>query len=246
MSSDAKREGYVGPNDPAYYAPRELRERSTSEQPGTMPIQTEEWRPRMPTEGPPLQPFGKPPRRQELRNVHQSRCAGHAGGERRGAGRSAIRAPRSVGAARAVPAGHPLFDRGGDCGEHRDASRHGHSVFATPRRPGQRVAFGRLAVGKIVGYPGAAAAATAEAHGDPGRAGRQRLGQRSPAAWNSRRRSAARRVRIHQRTDCRRPADVRQAYRSQRVAGVGDGDFRRFGHSAGRIHRPDAGHGGIA
>src|SRR5512144_1349882 len=63
--SDAKREGYVGPNDPAYYAPRELRERSTSEQPGTMPIQTEEWRPRMPTEGPPLQPFGKPPRRQD-------------------------------------------------------------------------------------------------------------------------------------------------------------------------------------
>jgi hypothetical protein len=65
MSSDAKREGYVGPNDPAYYAPRELRERSTSEQPGKMPIQTEEWRPRMPTEGPPLQPFGKPPRRQD-------------------------------------------------------------------------------------------------------------------------------------------------------------------------------------
>jgi hypothetical protein len=65
MSSDAKREGYVGPNDPAYYAPRELRDRSTSDQPGTMPIQTEEWRPRMPTEGPPLQPFGKPPRRQD-------------------------------------------------------------------------------------------------------------------------------------------------------------------------------------
>src|SRR5216110_1515229 len=62
--SDAKHEGYVGPNDPAYYAPRELRDRTTSEQPGTMPIQTEEWRPRLTTEGPPLQPFGKPPRRQ--------------------------------------------------------------------------------------------------------------------------------------------------------------------------------------
>ena len=62
--SDSKHDGYVGPNDPAYYAPRELRERASSEQPGTMPIQTEEWRPRMPTEGPPLQPFGKPPRRQ--------------------------------------------------------------------------------------------------------------------------------------------------------------------------------------
>jgi hypothetical protein len=62
--SDSKHDGYVGPNDPAYYAPRELRERTSSEQPGTMPIQTEEWRPRMPTEGPPLQPFGKPPRRQ--------------------------------------------------------------------------------------------------------------------------------------------------------------------------------------
>jgi len=63
--SDSKHEGYVGPNDPAYYAPREQRERTSSEQPGTMPIQTEEWRPRMPTEGPPLQPFGKPPRRQD-------------------------------------------------------------------------------------------------------------------------------------------------------------------------------------
>lgn len=63
--SDAKHEGYVGPNDPAYYAPRELRDRGTSEQPGTMPIQTEAWRPRLTTEGPPLQPFGKPPRRQD-------------------------------------------------------------------------------------------------------------------------------------------------------------------------------------
>ena len=63
--SDAKHEKYVGPNDPAYYAPRELRDRTTSEQPGTMPIQTEEWRPRLTTEGPPLQPFGKPPRRQD-------------------------------------------------------------------------------------------------------------------------------------------------------------------------------------
>ncbi|UPJ47365.1 hypothetical protein IVB30_29395 [Bradyrhizobium sp. 200] len=63
--SDAKHEGYVGPNDPAYYAPREQRERTSSEQPGKMPIQTEEWRPRLTTEGPPLQPFGKPPRRQD-------------------------------------------------------------------------------------------------------------------------------------------------------------------------------------
>jgi hypothetical protein len=62
MSSDPKHEGYVGPNDPAYYAPRE---RTISEQPGKMPIQTEEWRPRLTTEGPPLQPFGKPPRRQD-------------------------------------------------------------------------------------------------------------------------------------------------------------------------------------
>jgi hypothetical protein len=63
--SDAKHEGYVGPNDPAYYAPREMRDRTSSEQPGKMPIQTEEWRPRLTTEGPPLQPFSKPPRRQD-------------------------------------------------------------------------------------------------------------------------------------------------------------------------------------
>ena len=95
-------------------------------------------------------------------------------------------------------------------------------------------------------YPGAAAGAASEAYGDPGRAGRQRLRQRSGAARNSRRRSAARRVRIHQRTDGRRTADVRQAHRRRRVARAGDGDFRRFGHSAGRVHRPDAGDGGIA
>jgi hypothetical protein len=64
--SDAKHEGYVGPNDPEYYAPRELRERATSEQPSPTLMQNNDgWRPRMPTEGPPLQPFGKPPRRQD-------------------------------------------------------------------------------------------------------------------------------------------------------------------------------------
>jgi hypothetical protein len=64
--SDAKHEGYVGPNDPAYYAPRELRERTSSDQPGTMRMQNDDgWRPRMPTEGPPLQPFSKPARRQD-------------------------------------------------------------------------------------------------------------------------------------------------------------------------------------
>lgn len=64
--SDAKHEGYVGPNDPAYYAPRELRERTSSDQPGTMLMQNDDgWRPRMPTEGPPLQPFSKPARRQD-------------------------------------------------------------------------------------------------------------------------------------------------------------------------------------
>ena len=63
--SDAKHEGYVGPNDPAYYAPRETRDRTSNEQPGKMPIQTEEWRPRLTTEGPPLQPFSKPQRRQD-------------------------------------------------------------------------------------------------------------------------------------------------------------------------------------
>src|SRR5438105_6299959 len=62
--SDAKHEGYVGPNDPEYYAPRELRDRTNSEQPGPTLVQNDGWRPRMPTEGPPLQPFGKPPRRQ--------------------------------------------------------------------------------------------------------------------------------------------------------------------------------------
>ena len=64
--SDAKHEGYVGPNDPEYYAPRELRDRTTGELPSPALVQNNDgWRPRMPTEGPPLQPFGKPARRQD-------------------------------------------------------------------------------------------------------------------------------------------------------------------------------------
>jgi len=63
--SDAKHEGSIGPNDPEYYAPRELRERATGEQPNPMVPQNDGWRPRMPTEGPNLQPIGKPARRQD-------------------------------------------------------------------------------------------------------------------------------------------------------------------------------------
>jgi len=63
--SDAKHEGYVGPNDPAYYAPRELRERAISEQAEPLLMKNDDgWRPRVATEGPPLQPLGKP-RRQD-------------------------------------------------------------------------------------------------------------------------------------------------------------------------------------
>ena len=63
--SDAKHEKPLGPNDPEYYAPRELRERVTGEQPSPSLTQNDGWRPRMPTEGPTLQPIGKPPRRQD-------------------------------------------------------------------------------------------------------------------------------------------------------------------------------------
>lgn len=64
--SDAKHEGYVGPNDPAYYAPRELRERAISEQAEPLLMKNDDgWRPRATTEGPSLQPLGKPPRRQD-------------------------------------------------------------------------------------------------------------------------------------------------------------------------------------
>ena len=245
MSSDAKHEGYLGPNDPEYYAPRELRERAAGEQPSPSLVQNDGWRPRMPTEGPPLQPFGKPARRQDSEMF--TKAVAQAMQEARDM--APVEAPsvlRDLSGRRAlVPAGHPFLDRGGDCSEHRDASRHGHSVFATPRRPG-RVAFGRLAVGQIVGDPGAAAAGAAEAYGDPCRAGRQRVHQRSGAARHSRRRSAARRFRIHQRTDGGLPPDVGQTYRRRRMARAGDGDFRRFGHSAGRIRRPDAGDSGIA
>ena len=226
--SNSKHEGYLGPNDPAYYAPRERdgqRAAGHDAHPDRgMASAIDDGRTALAT----IRQATTPPGR----NVLQGRRPGHAGGEGKRADRSALRAPRTVRAARRAPAIHPSLDRCGDCGEHRNASGHGHSGFATPRRPGDRVAFGRLAVGESLRAPGAAAGATAEAHGDPGRAGRQRPCQRSGAARNSRRRSTARRVRIHQRADGRRAADVRQAHRSQRVARTGDGDFRRFGHAA--------------
>lgn len=64
--SDPKHEGNVGPNDPAYYAPREMRERAASGQPDTVLQQAAEWRPRLAAEeGPPLQPLGRPQRREQ-------------------------------------------------------------------------------------------------------------------------------------------------------------------------------------
>lgn len=64
--SDTKHDGYVGPNDPAYYAPRELRERAASGQPDPDALlkQAAEWRPRLTTDDPPLQPLGRPQRRE--------------------------------------------------------------------------------------------------------------------------------------------------------------------------------------
>jgi hypothetical protein len=64
--SNPKHEGYVGPNDPAYYAPREMRERTATEQKDPLLMTNDDgWRPRTTTEGPPLQPFSKPQRRQD-------------------------------------------------------------------------------------------------------------------------------------------------------------------------------------
>jgi hypothetical protein len=63
--SDAKHERHLGPNDPEYYAPREMRERTAGEQPTPTLMPNDGWRPRATTEGPSLQPFGKPARRQD-------------------------------------------------------------------------------------------------------------------------------------------------------------------------------------
>ncbi len=62
--SDAKHEKPLGPNDPEYYAPRELRDRAIGESPKLVPS-NDGWRPRMPTEGPSLQPLSKPARRHD-------------------------------------------------------------------------------------------------------------------------------------------------------------------------------------
>jgi hypothetical protein len=63
--SDPKRGGILGPNDPAYYAPRELRERAASGEPDAVLKQAAEWRPRLTTEDPPPQVPGRTPQRRE-------------------------------------------------------------------------------------------------------------------------------------------------------------------------------------
>jgi hypothetical protein len=62
--SDAKHEKPLGPNDPEYYAPRELRDRAMGESPKLVPS-NDGWRPRTPTEGPSSQPPSKPARRHD-------------------------------------------------------------------------------------------------------------------------------------------------------------------------------------
>jgi hypothetical protein len=64
--SDTKNEGPLSPNDPAYYAPRESKGRTGGEQSGAMFMPNDDgWRPRVKTEGPSLQPLGKPPARRQ-------------------------------------------------------------------------------------------------------------------------------------------------------------------------------------
>ncbi len=67
--SDAKHEKQLGPNDPEYYAPRELRDRLSTEKPSPTLAPNDGWRPRSTTgsttEGPPLQPLSKPARRHD-------------------------------------------------------------------------------------------------------------------------------------------------------------------------------------
>ena len=63
--SDPKHGGNVGPNDPAYYAPRELRERGASGEPDSVLRQAAEWRPRLTTQDPPPQAPGRPLQRRE-------------------------------------------------------------------------------------------------------------------------------------------------------------------------------------
>jgi hypothetical protein len=63
--SDPKHGGSLGPNDPAYYAPRELRERASSGEPDAVLKQAAEWRPRLTTEDPPPQAPGRLPQRRE-------------------------------------------------------------------------------------------------------------------------------------------------------------------------------------
>lgn len=63
--SDPRHDGKVGPNDPAYYAPREQRGRASSGEPDDAVLkQAAEWRPRLTTEEPPPQAPGRLQRRE--------------------------------------------------------------------------------------------------------------------------------------------------------------------------------------
>ena len=63
--SDPKHGGILGPNDPAYYAPRELRERAAAGEPDSVLKQAAKWRPRLTAEDPPPQVPGRPLQRRE-------------------------------------------------------------------------------------------------------------------------------------------------------------------------------------
>ena len=242
--SDPKHGGMLGPNDPAYYAPRELRERAAGGEPDSVLKQAAEWRPRLTAEDPPPQVPGRPLQRRENSEMFNKAVAQAL---QESMEPTLVEAPsvlRDMSGRRALfSVALRLLDRGGRCGRHCVGSRHGHPGVAAPRKR-HAIDFGDLAVGEIVDASGAATAAT-QAHRDLVRTGGQRARQRCAAARHSCGRASSGRLRRDQWAAGRGPADIRQACR-QRVARARNGNFRGIGYSVRRLRRSGAGDGGIA
>ena len=110
-------------------------------------------------------------------------------------------------------------------------------LSSAPRRPGQRLL--RLAVGKIVGYPGAAAGAASEAYGDLAENGSVSPTIPCRSEFTSALRRPARSYPSGLTAGARLTSGKRIGAGEWRVPAT---EIRRIGHPAGRVHRPDAGY----
>ena len=242
--SDPKHGGNVGPNDPAYYAPRELRERAASGEPDSVLKQAAEWRPRLTTEDPPPQAPGRLPQRRENSEMFTKAVAQALQEQMEPALVEAPSVLRDLSGRRA------LFSVALRISIAVVVAAGIASVLVMAIPASQRPANDTSSISAIwqqvkSSVLPAPQQPPTKAHRDLGRTGGQRARQRCAAARDSCGRSSSGRLRCHQWAAGRGAADVRQACR-QRVARARIGNFRGFGYSVRWFRRSGAGDGGIA